>query len=142
MANPETLKSELACKIVIVVGAWSQNSYASGEQGDAVSTPSGPITGTLLHANYIEALLDSRTFKPLSCLSKTSLGIVLSGIVAVILALRFSFGFKLLAVLILLGGFTLALTYFLWQNLGVLFDFCIPVGLLLGHCLVERVLRK
>ena len=55
----------LAHKIVLVGGNWSRFAYGLGGETDSYFTPIGFVPGVFIHANYAEALLDSRTYSPL-----------------------------------------------------------------------------
>ena len=88
----------------------------------------------------MEALLDDRTFKALNENLVIALEVVLVILVAGLLALRLPAWQRVLMV----GGLSLffvALSYFFIQNLGLFFDFFIPVVVLSGHLAVEKVLH-
>ena len=57
------LKEALAGAIVIVGGSWSPLAAGRGKTPvDSKVTPVGSIPGARVHSNYVEALLDSRTY--------------------------------------------------------------------------------
>ena len=56
------LRDVLEAKAVIVGGDWHRDALARGPLIDLHQTPLGPIVGAMLHANFVEALLDSRIF--------------------------------------------------------------------------------
>jgi CHASE2 domain-containing sensor protein len=135
----DMLKSELGCKIVIVAGAWHKDAYGQGEQADVVLTPAGRIGGQFAHANYIEALLDSRTLRPLADWQKILFGVVLSLLAAGVIASPWRVRTRLLTV-VALAFLPLVISYFLRQNLGTFFDSLLPIAMLLLHWLGERII--
>ena len=139
-ADAARLRRQLGHKIVIVSGAWSLNGYHSGSRVDLHPTPAGLLPGDYVHANYVEALLNERTYKPVSETLVIALEVLLVLGVAVVLVLEVSPWAKSVIVV----GLTLffaALTYFLIQNLGLFCDFFVPVVVLGGHLVVEKVVQ-
>jgi len=61
----KTLISKLGFKVVIIGGGWHQYGVDSGPQNDAHESPVGLVYGAFVHANYVEALLDSRAYSPM-----------------------------------------------------------------------------
>jgi hypothetical protein len=53
---------DLAGKIVIVGGAWHERGYGMGRLVDLYYTPAGEMPGVFVHANFVETLLDLRTW--------------------------------------------------------------------------------
>jgi CHASE2 domain-containing sensor protein len=135
--DTEVLQS-LAHKIVLVGAGWSQYSYGTGGPIDIANSPMGKVRKVYLHANYVEALLnaDSQIFKPLPEWIAIAIEVVLSLAVAIIFSLRavrrFAFLGALLACMLVIG-----ITYFFYQNLGLFFDFFIPLVLLTCHSVYE-----
>ena len=61
------LKDQLADKLVFVGEKWHVNAYGVGPLGDQHNSPGGMEPGVMLHANYVEAMLDrTGTFAPVS----------------------------------------------------------------------------
>lgn len=139
-AEPGALRRELAHKIVIVSGAWSSNGFRSGRRVDSHPTPAGLLPGALIHANYVEALLGERTYKPVGENLVIALEVALVLIVAVVLALPIPVWQRIVTVTAMTVLFVL-LSYFFIQNLGLFFDFFVPVVVLVGHLAVEKVLH-
>jgi CHASE2 domain-containing sensor protein len=139
-ADSAELIRSLGHKIVIVGAAWSRDGYANGARVDLHPTPAGSLPGALVHANYVEAILNERTYKPLSdqLVIAFEVGLVLA--VAVLLALEVR---PLWKVMFVAGttSFFIVLSYFFLQNLGMFFDFFVPVVVLVGHVAVEKVLH-
>jgi len=137
--DPVKLKSDIACKIVLIGGVWHATPQGRPFESDLFLTPVGKLDGVFVHANFIEALLDSRTYRPLGPWVAISLEALLSSIVAVILGLTWPL-WRRLRLLVLVCAFLVLLSYVLWQNLGVFFDCFVPILLLVIHVLVERLL--
>jgi CHASE2 domain-containing sensor protein len=136
--DTKALHDFFAHKIIIIGGAWHALALGRGAQIDAYLTPVGVIGGAFIHANYVEALLDSRLYKPLTDTVIVSIELIFTCIVAVIFALnlrpRSQMGVSIL-LCIILG----IVSYFFLQNLGIFFDFFIPTVLLGSHVVVEKV---
>lgn len=136
--DPLDLRLKLAHRIVIVGGSWHVLRPKKGLRVDSYLTPVGTMPGAFIHANYVEALLDSRTKRAWSEKVAKAMELLLSLFVAVIFALQIRpalkigwvFFFCLMAV---------AFTYFSWQNLGLFFDLFVPVLLLGMHAIYEQV---
>lgn len=127
-----------AHKIVLIGGAWSRFAHGRGAEIDSYFTPVGWVPGVFIHANFVEAVLDSRTFPALSEGVQLALEIFAVALIAVVFGLDLRARTKLKWAAILLGGL-LVLSYFFWQNLGVFFDFFIPIVLLSGHFAIEQI---
>jgi hypothetical protein len=129
--------------IAIVGASWHRDAFNEGPWSDTFDGPLGEMKGAFFHANYAEALLDSRTYRPLGENYSLFLEFLFSAAVAVMLSLEIARAKKFWWV----GGICLAvmvLSYLFWQNLGIFFDFFFPVIFLLGHVYLEHVreLRK
>ena len=118
-------------------GTWHALAFGRGVKIDTHLTPVGQIGGVFIHANYIEALLDSRTYVPWEKWKLQLIEVLLSFAAAAIFALAKR---KIRAILCLCVGVAV-FNYFLWQNLKVFGDFFIPVVLLGGHSAVEQILE-
>jgi CHASE2 domain-containing sensor protein len=137
-SDPDALKSQLAHRIVIVGGGWHTYAYERGAQIDTYFTPVGWIPGVFIHANYVEALLDSRIYKPLGEIIGIAIEALLALFVAMVFALEIA-GWRKSLIIASLGLSLMVLTYVLWQNLGLFFDFFIPTLLVTGHFAFEQV---
>jgi len=128
---------ELAFKVVIVGGVWHKLGYWEGPYIDEDVTPVGIIPGAYIHANYVEALLDSRTYRPYEGWILIVIEILESLLVAIPFASPIRLLYKTLIVaLVCLGliGFSLiSLLAF-----GLFFDFFIPAILVIGHGVIEQ----
>jgi hypothetical protein len=134
----QNLKRVLRHKIVLVGGAWHNRAFKYGSQVDTYLTPVGYIGGVFIHANYVEALLDSRTYKPLRSNILFAIEFLISIIVAMIFALSKKASSKIIIVSILCLFFAV-FSYFSLQNLGVFFDIFVPIISLGGHVIIEQV---
>lgn len=134
--DEETLK-RLRDKIVIVGGEWSRLAYQRGPKIDTHLTPVGSLPGALVHANFVEALLDRRTAPPWGKRALFSFEVILALAVAIIFALITRLLAKLLAVVILCLGL-MAFSYLSWLNLGLFYDFFVPLLLIGGHAVYEQ----
>lgn len=135
-----TLRSQLSDKIVIVSGNWSSRSYGSGNLIDMHPSPGGMMPGAMLHANYIEALLDrTGTFNGITDGMAELLESGLVIVLAVVGVLNIHGFWKWGA---FASGMTvsLLLTYVLLQNLGLFLDFFIPLLMIAVHTVVEEFL--
>ena len=135
------LKESLAHKIVIVGGNWHDLGYDRGPESDRHVTPVGSIGGVFIHANYVEALLDLRTYG--SWTESVLLGIeLLVGLgVALIFAIDVKNPWVKVAVLVILSFGLVAFSFVSWTILGLFFDFLIPLVLLFGKFGIEQVLH-
>ncbi|MGH9508619.1 MAG: CHASE2 domain-containing protein [Terriglobales bacterium] len=138
--DPAALRKNLGARIVIVGGAWSSAAYGTGKRVDIHPSPAGTMPGVFLHANYVEAILNDRTYRPLSENLVMALEIALVLGVAVILALNMRTLRKFALVSAVCVGFVFV-SYFFLQNLGMFFDFFVPVAVLSGHLIVEKVVH-
>jgi CHASE2 domain-containing sensor protein len=137
-ADTETLKKEFEFKIVLIGGAWQKLGFELGPKNDGHFSPLGEIYGVFIHANYIEALLDSRIYKPMGEIWGTSIEIAFSFILALFLSLQVKLYQKVIFAAVLCVVM-IVISYFTLQNLGIFFDFFIPIFLLAGHVLAVRI---
>jgi CHASE2 domain-containing sensor protein len=138
-ANPAALREKLGHKRVIVGGTWHSRASGRGEEIDLHLTPVGVIRGIYVHANYVEALQTPEVLrKSLHKYFGRGIEILLAIVVAMTFALDIQPKWRTFRLLGLCVGL-IALTYILWQNLGVFFDFFIPILLLFGHVGYEQI---
>jgi CHASE2 domain-containing sensor protein len=140
-ADIRDLRNNLADKVVLIGGGWHSFAKGQGPTVDTYNSPVGPMPGVFLHANYIEALDGERgTFAPLSDLSVELLEFSLAIVLAIVGVLEIHAGWKWGAFLFSLI-LSLALGYVLLENLGVFFDFLVPILIMVAHTLVEELLE-
>lgn len=134
--NSEAFK-KIRHNIVIIGAGWSKTAYGRGGPADSFATPVGPVRGAMIHANFVEALLDNRTSAPWSERVREVIEILLVVILAIAFALldqpiRKALG--LLVLILIVVGFS----YFSWLNLGHFYDFSIPLILIGIHAVYEQ----
>jgi hypothetical protein len=137
-ADLNTVRRDLADRTVLVGGHWHSVAFGQGPEVDRFNSPAGPIAGTLLHANYIEALDGERgSFAPLSDAAAESIEFLMVILLAVVDALDIHAIWKWGAFLSCCA-ISVALTYVLLENLGIFLDFLVPFLILIGHTMVEK----
>jgi CHASE2 domain-containing sensor protein len=139
-ANLDSLKDQLADKLVFVGAKWHANAYGVGPLVDQHNSPGGIEPGVMLHANYVEAMLDrTGTFAPVSDSAAEILevGLVLALALVGLMEIHALWKWAALAIGLVLS---LLLTYTLLQNLGLFLDFLIPLLMIVFHTLGEEVL--
>jgi CHASE2 domain-containing sensor protein len=133
--DPKTWQ-KLWHKTVIVGGNWHTRAYGRGAPVDNYYTPVGPLPGALLHANYVEALIDNRTSRNYTHQALKVIEAVATLIVAIIFALLSGPLARVLGVLAIVGLLVLY-GYLSLLVLGMFYDFFVPVLLVIGHALYE-----
>lgn len=129
---------KLANRVVIISGEWHSRGLGRGPLADSFQTPVGALPGALLHANYVEALLDKRIYSPWMGWARLALEIFWSLLVALPFALGIRPWQKFLAVAIICG-LILLFGYVSLVNMGLFYDFFIPTLLVLAHGVIEQV---
>jgi len=130
LAGDPAVKEKLAHRIVMVGGRWHSQAYETGALIDSYDTPLGVIPGVFIHANYVEAVLDSRLYRDVSGWRLALVEIFFSGFVATIFLIGIGPFYKLLSIPLIALGLVL-FSYFCLVLLGVFFDFFIPVLLVI-----------
>lgn len=131
--------SRLRHRIVIVGGTWHQYSKSVGPLIENFATPTGPLPGLYVHANYVEALLDGRVKGAISW----SYALLLDLILGVALIVCFHITRNTTSRLAILAVF-LALVicaYLFPVNFGLYLEFVLPLGLLVIHLGSEHYLE-
>jgi CHASE2 domain-containing sensor protein len=136
------LREKIQGRVVIIGGAWHTGSYRGTDEitNDSVDlhyTPVGNIQGAYLHANYVEALLGGGVRRGLSEPVAIMIEVICSLMVAISFALEGSLARKFGRLFVVCGG-VIGLSYLLWQNFGMFFDFVIPIVLLSAHGPIEE----
>jgi CHASE2 domain-containing sensor protein len=131
--DPKTLK-RLRFKPVIIGGAWND---AFGDQVDMHSTPVGPLSGMLIHANYAESILDGRLYPGLGHTTLLLIEFLLGAIAAVVFALRSSLWWKFSA-MFGLAATALLIQWLMFITVGTFIDALVPVVGLAVHSMLER----
>jgi CHASE2 domain-containing sensor protein len=139
LRDAKQYKAKLHSKIAIIGGAWHTRAYGRGDLVDLHPTPLGLMSGVTIHANYVEAMLDSRTLLGLS----TSLRLSLEWMLAFLLALGLNipllgrWGLGLLG----LSFALLVVACIVFSVFGIFFEFVLPSLALLVHYVLEKVLH-
>jgi CHASE2 domain-containing sensor protein len=137
-ASSRALAKRLIGKIVLIGADWHSRAYQDGKPIDSYPTPVGELPGVFIHANYIQAILDARTFPLLgSDVIEWFFGLLL----AYALTVSIKTPLKLLLVIAIIALPIMA-SFLILQQLGIYCDVVIVDLLLLGHVLVERMIHK
>lgn len=137
-AKGNLVRLQLQGKIVIVAGHWHQFARDRGQFVDMHETPLDLMSGGLIHANFVEALLQNRIALPVPEWFPALLEVLVAVLAAAALALTGGFWPKCL----LLGVITLFLLSIQFVTLNVLGVFLDGGVLLVGvwlHSLGEWV---
>jgi len=140
-AKADALRQQLADKLIFVGASWHANAYGTGPLVDMWNSPGGMEPGVMLHANYVEAMLDrTGTFTGVSDSTAELIEIGLALVLAFIGVLEIHTAWKWAAFGI---GIVLSIlfTYTLLQNLGLFLDFAIPMLMILAHAIVEEGMK-
>jgi hypothetical protein len=136
----DEVKKHVGYKVAIIGADWHIYGHNRGQKVDIHASPVGAIGGVFLHANYVEALLDSRSLKPVSGHLSTTIEIAAAVCVAIIFGFHMNALMKVMTLCCVLLVLVV-LTFVFWQNFGVFIESFIPVALLAGHAIVEQVLE-
>jgi len=129
---------KLAHKVVILGANWHKRGFNRGDWIDVYDSPIGGVPGTLIQANYVEALLDSRIYRPWKGWVLKLIEVIQALMIAIPFAFEMRFLSKTLAVA-LISSFLIAFSLLSLMVFGLFFDFFIPVILVLGHGLIEQI---
>jgi CHASE2 domain-containing sensor protein len=135
------LKDQLADKLVFVGAKWHANAYGVGPLVDQHNSPGGIEPGVMLHANYVEAILDrTGTFAPVSnsTAEMIEIGLVLALALIGLLEIHTLWKWAAFAIGLVLS---VLLTYTLLQDLGLFLDFLIPLMMIVFHTLGEELIK-
>lgn len=138
--NEELLRKRVQHKAVLIGGAWHRLGYRRGTLIDSYDSPAGFIPGVLIHANYVEAVLDRRVVLPLSEWIVVPAEGLLAFSLAYALVLPTQPWLKACAVIGLIA-LPIVCSYVAVQNFGVYFDVLIVNLLLLGHFVAEKLIE-
>jgi len=133
--QPEELE-KLRAAAVIVGAHWSLFASGRGPTVDLHSTPIGQMVGAVMHANFAEALLDSRTYAaaPKYILEATELAFgVFAAVVFALIP-----GFWKVAGLAGMTGLLLVIQWGALHGFGLFFDAFVPLLGLGLHAIFER----
>ena len=140
LQRPKDFKPTLQSKIVIVGGDWHVWAYGRGPHCDSYDTPAGELPGSLIHANYVEALLAGRTYKPMTEWVSKFIEVLLVLLTVFVFALEFRPLYKALSVVALYLA-CVFISYFAFTNFGIFFDFLIPLIAVTLHAGLEQIIE-
>lgn len=140
LRNVPSAMAAIAHRLVIIGGHWRNEAVDRWDYVDLHGSPNGNMPGVALHANYVEAILDSRVYPGWS---PPALHIV-EGIGAALVVLVFTFEIGAMSKALAVAGVALilvALSAFSLLAFGLVLDFFVPVVGAIGHGLFEQVLE-
>jgi len=135
-----SLQDQVGGKLVFIGSNYHKLGWKTGQLNDSHPTPVGPISGVFVHANYAEAILGGNFVWP------AHEAFAYAGEILVLLSMAFVFAIDMnawikLAIVVCASLLFISVGYFLLQNLGIYFDFLIPVVFLLLHVSADKVLE-
>ncbi|HYJ85761.1 MAG TPA: CHASE2 domain-containing protein [Pyrinomonadaceae bacterium] len=141
LLNNDKKTELLSSKIVIISGVWHQFGYERGYAVNSYDTPVGKIPGALIHANYLEAILDSRVYTVWKGWSLRITEFLLALLIAIPFFVK-KISKKWKTILITLPYLSaLGLAYFSLMNFGKFFDPFIPVLSVTLHGVFEQIMH-
>lgn len=140
LKDPQKFKRLFHPKVVLVGGSWHSRAYDRGGIIDLHLTAAGSIPGVFVHANYVEAMLDLRTFPGLNLWLRLTLEWVLTFILAFCVQLpaireRDWAALAIIVFLIVFGAIGMFYVF------AILFEFALPVCAIFAHYSVEKILH-
>ncbi len=136
--NTSKYKSEISHQIVIVGAAWHILGFDRGSLVDTYNTPAGKMSGVFIHANYVEALLDRRVYRPMAKPLAVAVEAVLLAVLAVLFAIKLHRAVKVLLLLVCVA-FVVFISFFAFTAFGVFYDFFTPLFSVIAHYAYEVV---
>ena len=138
--DPKKYRQQLHPKAVLVGAAWHSRAYNRGGTIDLHLTAAGSIPGVFVHANYVEAQLDLRTFPGLNVRIRLALEWIVTFCLALCMQIpkvrRWDWIPLIGSVLVVV--FLAFVVFFVF---GILFEFAIPISAIFLHYLTEKVLH-
>lgn len=131
----------ISSNIAIIGAAWHRSAFKEGDLVDIHATPHGQMSGAIIHANYVEALIGASTRKPLPKSVDRGIEFCVSAAFALLLAVKTNKGYQKVLIVLASCGVLLAISYIAWQNAGYYFDFFFPVAFLFAHAFLDYVLE-
>jgi CHASE2 domain-containing sensor protein len=132
---------QLAHSIVIVGAHWHKDDYQRGEFIDMHDSPLGKMPGALLHANYVEAILNSRLYWDWTPVALHVIDITGALLVALVFALKTTRVLQIAAAALIALSLVVASIISLLAFASVL-DFSIPVVIVMAHALIEQYFER
>jgi CHASE2 domain-containing sensor protein len=134
------LQDQVGGKLVFIGSAWHRLSWKTGPLADSHITPVGPISGVFVHANYAEAILGGNYYWPVYEPFAYAVEMLVLFAMAIVFAIEAS-AWKKVGFVLGAAAVFISVGYVLLQNLGIYFDFLIPLVFLLLHVAVDRILE-
>jgi CHASE2 domain-containing sensor protein len=128
-------------RIIIIGAGWSSLALGRGDPVDTHITPVGMLSGSMIHGNFVEAILGRRTFRATADWLPEACELAFSIVAAVIFSLEHSASTKILALLAVSSAF-LVLQWLLLLTVGIFFEALIPMFGLWLHSMVERLIGE
>jgi len=132
------LQDQVGGKLVFIGSAWHRLSWKTGPLADSHVTPAGPISGVFVHANYAEAILGGNYYWPVYEPFAYAVEMLVLFAMAIVFAIDAS-AWKKAGFVLGAAALFISVGYVLLQNLGIYFDFLIPLVFLLLHVSVDRI---
>jgi CHASE2 domain-containing sensor protein len=135
------LQTAFKGQIVIVGGDWRSFAAGRGPRVDSKATPVGSISGAMVHSNYVEALLDDRTYPAVS--HRTIVGFeAVFGLLASLLFALCATPLRLLGAVIGLSAILIAIQWGLLNFAGIIFEAFVPLFSVWLHSFLEPWAEK
>jgi hypothetical protein len=133
-----SLEDQVGGKLVFIGSNWHRLGWKTGPLNDSHPSPVGSISGVFVHANYAEAILGGNYYSPAYEPVGYAFEFAVLLLMAVLFALYSDAWMQLTIVASALVLF-ISVGYLLLQNLGIYFDFFIPLVFLLLHASAHRI---
>lgn len=133
-----TLSEKIKGRVVLVGAHWHRLGFERGELVDSYPTPVGTLPGVFIHANYVQAILDGRSFQLFRW--NTSLEWLFGLLLTYVTVLPWP-KWRKGGLFALVVALPFVASYLALQNWGIYCDVGIVYALLLLHLLVERLLK-
>jgi CHASE2 domain-containing sensor protein len=138
--DKKALQDQVGGKLVFIGSTWHRLSWKTGPLNDSHITPAGLVSGVFVHANYAEAILGGNYYWPVYEPFAYAVEILVLFAMAIVFAIEAS-AWKKAAFVVGAAALFISVGYILLQNLGIYFDFLIPLVFLLLHVAVDRILE-
>ena len=139
--DPNLLRQAVAEREVLLGVHWHSYAEGIGHYVDMHDTPGGREPGTMVLANYVEAMRNETwTFTAISDRTVGILEWAMACCLALVEALEIHTAWKWTA-FVLCFLLSVGLSFLLLQNLGLFLDFFIPIVIIVVHTVVEHLLE-
>jgi CHASE2 domain-containing sensor protein len=137
-SGKEEAKTQAESNLLVIGGEWhSEQGY--GRLEDLHLSPVGSISGVLLHANYIEALLGDHFSQPVPVWMAILVDLLIGLFLYISLDVNQGwFGKLSILLLFVIPAGVLLLAYIFFVNFGRYLDFVLPTMLYFVHLLYEH----